>query len=295
METKTVSGTTLEWLRVTPAMIVVATSERAWLHQVKTFDPSDPFARPMNCEGSFATTRNLLDGVICAAQKSIARAERAPSLTLARWVWRLAGYHHTTHATPRLMARAAEHFAASGRIHLAQYAARKARNEKRHDELALRDLKALGYHAELLVEKLIPPVAARLVDYFARCVYASNPVECIGYGYALERLAVAVNRDYIERVKRLLPPGVRATRCLRIHSALGSDARHLGDALEIIAPLPSDERERVARACYETTKICCSPPPEGYLSDEEIAQKLLTLRLVASKKGVETWQTIKPR
>lgn len=291
---KEVGGTALEWVRVTPAVVVVATDEHVWLHQVKTFDPSDPFIQPMRCEGSFATTCNLLDGVICAAQRSIAKVESTPPLTLGRWAWRLAGYYHTTHATPRLMTEAAERFAAAGRIRLAQYAARKAENEKRHDELSLRDLKALGYHAELLVEKLIPPTAARLVDYFTRCVRAPDPVGCIGYSYALERLAVAINKEYIEQVKMVLPPGVRATRCLRVHSALGSDARHLGEAIEIIASSSACERERIALACYETTKICCSPPPDGYLSEEAIEKRLLTTMLVTSKKGVESWQTIKP-
>ena len=292
---KEVSGTHLEWVRVTPLAVVVATSEHVWLHEVRTFDPSDPFTQPMRDEGCFATTGNLLDGVICAAQRSIAKAKRTPPLTLCRWAWRLAGYYHTTHATPRLMIEAADRFAAAGRTGLAQYAARKARDERRHDELALRDLRALGYHAELLVENLIPSTATRLVDYFTRLVHAPEPVGCIGYSYALERLAVAVNKDYIEQVKALLPPGVRATRCLRVHSALGSDARHLGEAIEIIASLTARERRRVALACYETTRICCQPPPEGYLSEKEMKQRLLTLMLVTSQKGVETWQTIKPQ
>ncbi|OLE53200.1 MAG: hypothetical protein AUG51_14355 [Acidobacteria bacterium 13_1_20CM_3_53_8] len=285
----------LEWVRVTPEVVVAATAERVWLHQVKTFDPSDPFTQPMRGEGSFATTGHLLDGVICAAQRSITKVERTPPLTLYRWAWRLAGYYHTTHVTPRLMIEAAERFAAAGRTRLAQYAARKAQDEKRHDELALRDLQALGYQAELLVEHLIPSTAARLVEYFSSCVHAPDPAGCIGYSYALERLAVAVSKDYIEQVKAVLPPGVRATRCLRVHSAMGSDARHLGDAIEIIASLTASERERVALACYETTRICCSPPTDGYLSEEEIEHKLLTRMLVVSKKGVESCQTLKPQ
>jgi hypothetical protein len=278
------SNMALEWVRVLPEVVVVATNERAWLHRVKTFDPSDPFAQPMRCGGSLATTRNLLDGVICAAQKSIAQTAHPPSLTLARWVWRLAGYYHTTHATPPLMTEAAERFAAAGRTRLAQYATHKAQNEKRHDELALRDLKALGYDAELLVEQLVPPTAARLVDYFIRCVHAPNSVGCLGYGYALERLAAAVSKDYIERVKTMLPPGVRATRCLRAHSALGSDARHLEEAIEIAASLPADDRERIALTCYRTTEICCSPPPDGYLSEESIEQILSTLTLIQGEE-----------
>lgn len=293
-ELKEVGSTTLEWVRVTPEVVVVATAERVWLHQVKTFNPSDPFIHPMSCNGNSTTTGKLLDGVICAAQREITKAERTPPLTLRRWAWRLAGYYHTTQATPRLMMKVAERFAAAGRTRLAHYAAGKALDEKRHDELALRDLKALGYQAEFLDGHLAPSTAARLVDYFTGCVYGPNPVECLGYSYALERLAAAINKDYIERVKMLLPPGVRATRCLRVHSALGSDTRHLGEAVEVIASLTVTEREMVALACYETTRLCCSPP-EGHLSEGELEQKLLSMMLVASKEGVQEWQTIKPQ
>lgn len=285
----------LEWVQVEEGLVVVATDERAWLHRPNSLDASDPFRPPMRSRGSFATTRNLLDGSISAAQKSVAKAGSAPALTLARWMWRLAGYYHTTRATPVLMNEAAERFAASGRTLLADYAARKALDEKRHDELAARDLKALGCHAELLNERLIPPTARRLVDYFTRSVRAADPVGCIGYAYALERLAVAVNLDYIGRVKGLLPPGVRATRCLRVHSALGSDARHLNEAVEVIASLTAAERTLVARACYETTRLCCSPPVEGYLPDEEIMWRFSTLTAVTSKKGAESCQSVNLR
>lgn len=277
---------TLEWVRVAPELVVVAASDRAWLHSVPAFLTSDPFAQPMRGAGSPATTRNLLDGVICAAQRAVAKARHRPPLTVARWVWRLAGFYHTTHATPRLMAEAAARFMAAGRHELAAYAAGKARDERGHDALALKDLSTLGYPAEMVVESLVPPTASDLTDYFARSVRADDPVSCVGYSYALERLAVTAGKDYIKQVEAILPRGVRATRCLRVHSGMGTDLRHVEEAVEVTARLSPAERMRVARACYDTAKICCAPPRGGHLSEKSLTRYLSTFTQNPTTKGV---------
>ncbi len=62
------------------------------------------------------------------------------------------------------MAEAAERFAAIGRLVLAEYAKLKSFDEGGHDELALDDLRALGYDAERVVESLVPSTAASLVN-----------------------------------------------------------------------------------------------------------------------------------
>jgi pyrroloquinoline quinone (PQQ) biosynthesis protein C len=268
----------IEWAQLTAGTVVIATSERAWLRRLDTFDPDDPFARPMRRAGGLATTRNLLDGAISAAQQAVSPKGARPQLTEARWVWRLAGYYHTTHATPRLMAEAAERFAAAGRHALACYALEKVRDEGGHDELALADLRALGYCAEAVVSELVPPTAAALVDYFARCVHAENPVGCVGYAYALERLAVTNGRDYIRQVEAALPEGVRATRCLRVHSAVSADAKHVEDALEVTAALPAEDRRLVARTCYETALIACAPPPGGHIAETALRHRVAVLK-----------------
>ncbi|HZS03674.1 MAG TPA: iron-containing redox enzyme family protein [Blastocatellia bacterium] len=269
----------IEWAQVTPEAVVVATRERAWLHRLDAFDADDPFAQPMRCAGSLVTTRNLLDGAISAAQQTVMPTGGRPRLSEARWVWRLAGYYHTTHATPRLMAEAAERFRAAGREALADYAMEKVRDEGGHDELALRDLRALGIRAEEVVAEMVPPTAAALVDYFTRSVRAANPVGCVGYAYALERLAVTNGRDYLGQVEAALPSGMRATRCLRVHSAESADARHVEDALIVTASLPAADRRLVALACYETALIACSPPPGGHLSETALRQRVAAFRL----------------
>ncbi|ACY19266.1 iron-containing redox enzyme family protein [Haliangium ochraceum] len=265
----------VEWAEVAPGRVVVASSERAWVHTPVSFGQIDLFAEPMEGAGSAVTTRQLLDGAIAAAGRDAGPRGEAPPLSAARWAWRLAGYYRTTHATPRLMATAAERFAASGRDALAAWARDKVREETGHDRLALRDLGALGFDPERLVETLIPPTADDLVRYFeARVIDDPDPIGCVGYAYTLERLAVERDARYIDAVNAILPSGIDATRCLRVHSAEGSDASHVDEIVELVFALSAAERILVARACYETSLIYCTPPNEGFVTEQELASKL---------------------
>lgn len=264
----------IEWVKVKPNEIVVATEERAWLHQPTDASNDDPFAEPMCGAGNLATTRQLLDGVISAAQSALPVLASRPNLTAARWAWRLAGYYHTTHATPLLMSKAAERFAAIGKQELAGYANSKVEDEGGHDQLALRDLTALGYDAERLVANLIPPTADALVTYFAELVHADNPAGCVGYAYALERLATTHDQNYLRQVESVLPSTVKATRCLRVHSSMSADAQHVEDALTVTARQSAEDRRLIALACYHTTRICCSPPIGGHITESELTNRL---------------------
>lgn len=272
----------LEWAQVAPGTVVVATADGAWIHRPDPLS-GDAFSVPMgsDCPGTPATTRNLLDASVGAAQRATPRPSAPPpSLTPARWVYRLAGYYQTTHATPRLMAEAAERFRASGRDALARWAEEKVRDEHGHDELALRDIRALGYDPQAVVQALVPKTAAALVDYFTRSVRASEPVGptgCVGYAYALERLALGQDAAYVKRVEALLPKGVTATRCLRVHSATGSDARHVEETALVVSGLQAAERAQIALACYETTALCYSASEEGLPSEDALQQALAVL------------------
>lgn len=265
----------IEWVKVEPNHVVVATEERAWLHQLANANGDDPFAEPMREAGNLATTRQLLDGVVAIAQCSVTRTTATrPALTAERWAWRLAGYYHTTHATPRLMAEAARCFAAMGKQELAEYSKSKVEDEGGHDQLALRDLAALGYDAERFVAELIPPTAAALVDYFAELVRAENPSGCVGYAYALERLATTHDKNYLRQVEAVLPSNIKATRCLRVHSSMSADAQHVEDALEVTARQSAEDRRLIAMAAYETTRICCSSPVGGHITETELQNRL---------------------
>lgn len=270
------SSTDLEWAQIAPDKVVVATADRAWLYQPRSAE--DRFARPMEGTGSFATTRKLLDTAIAAAKCAVKCDLRPPDLTVTRWVWRLAGAYHMTSPVPDLLRNAANSFAANGRMDLQAWALEKAEEETGHDLLALKDIQSLGYNSKAVVEKLIPPAAKALMDYFTRSTQDKNPIDCVGYTYTMERLSLGIEADYIQKVTALMPPQTNATRCLQVHSSVGADAGHVDENVCLIAQLTAAERTRIARACYETALMCFSPPPGGYVADEQLLEILQPLK-----------------
>lgn len=281
----------IEWASLANGKVIVAASDRSWVSSVR-----GPWAAAMTGPGSLSTTRHLLDGAArsgWAAARSAAPLAMAPAaalppgaprapeppFTVARWAHRLCGFYRTTSATPRLMRAAAERFARAGRSALEQWALTKAREERGHDTLVLRDLRALGFDAEATVAALVPAVPAALVQYFERCALADDPIGAVGYAYALERLALEVDDGYIARVEASLPRGVRATRCLRVHSAAGSDQEHVEETVELVATLSAAERRAVAVACHETAIICYGAEP---LDDETLERRLSPFKRAAA-------------
>ena len=77
----------------------------------------------------------------------------------------------------------------------------------------------------------------------------------LGYVYVMERMALRNTAASIEALERLLPPGVRATRCMRVHSSVGRDATHVAESVEVIATLPPEDRGTIARAAFETSSL----------------------------------------
>lgn len=269
---KTTASTEVEWATIAPDKVVVATAERVWLDS--PLDDQKRFAKPITGTGNTAITRNLLDGAMAAAKVAIPSDNKPPALTPNRLVWQLAGAYQTAHAGPILMREAGERFASADRHDLSDWAFEKAKEETGHDRLALLDIESLGYRAEELVKTVIPASAMVLVDYFQRSVRDLDPIDCVGYTYALERMSLGAKQEHIEKIEDLLPPDVNATRCLRVHSSLGADAEHVEENVEMIAQLSFAERTRVIRACYETALLLFSPPQEGYLSEVELEDML---------------------
>ena len=191
----------------------------------------------------------------------------------------MASAYHMTNHVPQLMKDAARGFAAQNRSELAAWALEKVEEETGHDRLAWLDIQSLGYDADAVVKALVPPAAIALVDYFRRSVGDSDPIDCVGYTYTLERLSLGIGAEYIQSVEALLPAKVNATRCLRVHSAVGADADHVGENVSLIAELSAAERSRIARACYETALMTFSPPSGEYISDAEIQQIIEPLQV----------------
>jgi len=219
---------------------------------------------------TLAKTRKLLDQSIVSAWQAVKSDRRPPALTPTRWVWRLASFYHLCHSTPRLMEEAKESFASANRQTLAQWAEQKGREETGHDLLALRDIESMGYRAEAVVEALYPPAAKELMDYFAESAQDSDPIDCVGYSYTAERLGICIGEGYIQKVEALLP-GIKATRCLRAHSAISpTEVEHVKETLAMVAGLSDGERKRVAKASHKAALLRFSPPKEDYILDEEL-------------------------
>ena len=267
----------LESVQIAPDKVIMATADKVWIYQPSSANDEDDLTSSVSRPQQVTATQKLLDTAIVLAKRTISSPPQVPPLTPVRWVWRLASQYPLTHATPPLMEEAAERFTVTGRNPLAQWAAHKAIEERGHDRLALLDIQALGYNAQAVVETLVPASAIALVDYFTRSVQTSDPIGCVGYAYALERLSSAISEKQIQMVEAHLPQNVHATRCLRAHSAVGSDVEHAMEIVELVAGLTRQERTQVAIACYETALLYFSLSQEDDPSDEELQQCLKPL------------------
>ncbi|MDZ8240519.1 MAG: hypothetical protein RMZ69_25770 [Nostoc sp. ChiQUE01a] len=250
-----------------------------------SLNSSNPFIQQIFNRDTISKTRKLLDRAIVFAAKDTLPNCKPPALTPSGWIWQLAASYHLTHSTRVLMEEAAERFAVLGRTSLAQWAAQKAREEEGHDRLALLDIQSMGYEAEAVVKALLPPSAIALLSFFTQSVKAADPISCVGYCYTMERLAMNIKAEHIQLVEAILPPNTYATRCLRMHSCLGSDVNHVEETVKIAAALTPEERTNITAACYETAVLYFSSLKEKYLSEVELQQILNQLKLDPCSKN----------
>jgi len=249
-----------EWVKVTDDVSIIAReSGEVWFHTASgTKDKLDPFARPMTGAGASGSTILLLDGAINLGFAKIEK--RLPEPTLAGYIVALVSAYHTSVHTPRNLRRAAKRFEELGRPEVAAYLELRAREETGHDRLALKDLRALGVPAERLVASFMPEGIEPLCKRFDDLCAEEYPIGCIGYSYCLERIAALKQESDIEKVRALYPDGVDATRFLRSHSSLGSEASHVAETIEFVASLPANDRISVVRETYQSALIMA----EGY-------------------------------
>ena len=266
-------GNGAQWARVAAGVVVVATAAGARRHRIAPI--GDRYAEPMTGPGTDAPTARLLDGALIAAEQDATSVRRLRAqMTPLRHAWNLAGCYHTTHATPSVMTRARERFDAIERSDLAAFAHGKVVEEIGHDELALADLHALGYDAEALVAAVVPPLAAALVAAEERVVEGARPLASIGYAYAIERSSTRIGAGYVRALDEILGPGVYATRCLRVHSAVGADVEHVESAIRFIARLAGAERAEIAAAVYEAALLLYGEHAGQHPTESELAAVL---------------------
>jgi hypothetical protein len=251
-----------EWVNVTGDISIIAReSGEVWFHTPSgTKEDVDPFATPMTGIGAMGSTVGLLDGAINLGFAGIEKRLARPDLTLAGYIVALVGAYHTSVDTPRNLQCAASRFNELGRPEVAAYLEERAREETGHDRLALKDLRALGVPGERLVANFIPEGIKPLCKRFDDLCAQDYPIGCIGYSYCLERIAALKQETDIEKVRALCPDGVDATRFLRSHSSLGSEASHVEETIAFVASLPANDRIRVVQETYESALIMA----EGY-------------------------------
>jgi hypothetical protein len=251
-----------EWVNVTGDISIIAReSGEVWFHTLRaTKKIADPFATPMTGVGAIGSTVGLLDGAINLGFAEIEKRLARPDLTLAGYIIALVGAYHTSVHTPQNLRRAASRFNELGRPEVAAYLDERAREETGHDRLALKDLRALGVPAERLVANFVPEGIKPLCKRFDDLCAQDYPIGCIGYSYCLERIAALKDKTDIEKVRTLCPDGVDATRFLRSHSSLGSEASHVEETIAFVASLPANDRISVVQETYESALIMA----EGY-------------------------------
>jgi hypothetical protein len=250
-----------EWVNVTGDILIIAReSGEVWFHNPSSKGGADPFATPMTGVGAIGSTVGLLDGALNLGFAGIEKRLARPDPTITGYIVALVGAYHTSVHTPRNLRRAASRFNELGRPEVAAYLEVRAREETGHDRLALKDLRALGVPGERLVANFIPEGIKPLCKRFDELCAEDYPIGCIGYSYCLERIAALKEKTDIEKVQALCPDGVDATRFLRSHSSLGSEASHVDETIEFVASLPANDRIRVVQETYESALIMA----EGY-------------------------------
>jgi hypothetical protein len=251
-----------EWVNVTGDISIIAReSGEVWFHTLSGAEEEiDPFATPMTGAGAKGSTVGLLDGAINLGFAGIEQRLARPEPTLVGYAVALVGAYHTSVDTPRNLRHAAGRFEELARPEVAAYLEERAREETGHDRLALKDLRALGLPAERLVANYIPEGIKPLCKRFDELCAEDYPIGCIGYSYCLERIAALKQKADVEKVQALLANGVDATRFLRSHSSLGSEAAHVEETIDFVASLPANDRIRVVQQTYESALIMA----EGY-------------------------------
>lgn len=246
-----------QWVHL-EAGLLMATADRAWMIS----DPLDAAAIPGPMSGRLpadpASTQNLLDGAIAAAERS-ASVQEEPEMTPEWWTRTLVGQWYSARQSLELMPRAAERFSRGGRADLAAFVERKLAEEHGHDELPLRDLRAMGHDPDRVVSETPPdPRLLAGVRWARRVLEGRQPSQFLGYLYAVERRIIRIPPAWFERLHRALPAGAGATTFLRGH-ALGFDRSHVPEAVDFLSGLPAHDRAAAALGAYRTTTFRCLP------------------------------------
>lgn len=270
-----------QWVRLSAQQVIIATTNSSWLYQSHLQQSLNRYSQSMrDIDGTVNSTQNLLDAAIAAAYYQYSKVI-LPELTLGRWLWQLAGHYHLTCLTPKLMRKAAEEFAAVERPMLASWARLKAQREQEYNRTTLQDLEYLGYNAQAVVSEFYPEQVTKLLTYLQTGI-TPDPFRCLGYSFAVERIATRIEQEYIQLTTGILPPSLT---CLTepqsrpwLYGSVGVDAGDVQETVEVVTRLSAAERTRVAQACYAIALICFHHSPQGLAADWQTKPILRSLK-----------------
>jgi pyrroloquinoline quinone (PQQ) biosynthesis protein C len=255
-------------------LITAAPDGRCWLVDIASPGVIPlPFSKIAAERASLSAA--LVEGAVSAGLRETRSTPPAGPYTLPRYIRWLAGNYIFAGQTPGLFRRGAERFTEAGRLDLAEFARQKAEEETGHAELAYRDLQALGLPAADVVQLVRPPSASVFAERFRSCVESSDPISLFGFSYCLERMAVERDAAFVRNIEAICPPGVKASRFLKVHSNTGSDGEHVHEQLAVFESFDDAGLTAVVRAVYETAELLARQPSmDAMLSDDEICRRL---------------------
>ena len=265
-----------QWTKIAPETVIVASASSAWLYNYDSRKSLDRFARSMSgIEGTISSTQNLLDGAIAAAYYHYCKRQ-VPELTLAGWIWQLAGHYHLTCLTPTLMEDVGEEFAQDNQRELSQWAKQQAQRERDYNLSTLRDIEYLGYDAQNVISQLHPHQPGTIIDYLIKNL-KTNPLCYLGYSYTLERMATRVEQDYRQQVQSLLPPNIASPSRPWLYGSVGVERKNVEETTRLIDSLSGRKRSLIARTCYEVALLCFEHSETVNLSNAQIEPMLQPL------------------
>lgn len=193
--------------------------------------------------------KNLLDR--CTAQLQLAGAEFPWADRQAYGDWLAQTYYYVRHST-RLLATASARFGLDARGDALHYRfASHISEEKRHEQLAIHDLKRLGLSIENFPERH----STRLFyepQYFK--IEHEAPSALFGYILPLEAIGPAGGKEVCAKVVAAFGP--KCDTFLRVHAE--EDEDHIEKALRLIDTVPEGERPYLRRNLEQTAYAYCA-------------------------------------
>jgi hypothetical protein len=250
---KKMDNATTEWVVVADSTaIITRETGECWFLELDEYGDAIPFARLMTGLGSHGSTAALLNGAMALGCYSDAGPSGNRPSSLLSYIYSLIGSYHNARRTVGNYLKAARRFRELDRPDIYSYLEKHAREENGHERLALRDLRALNLPAERIVANFIPDRVRPLCELFDHLSSSDYPIGCVGYSYCFESSAALKQKADVDALQALCPAGVDASRFMRAHSSVGSEADHVKDMIDFVACLPASDRVAVVRAAYAT-------------------------------------------